>query len=286
MPGTIGVVVIHGMGAQKRRFSDELKAEVSRRLGGDASRFAWQEVFWADVLESRETALWNTMQSATDPGGSAIPLDWRAMRKFVVHNFGDALAYHRDRELASVYAKVHSFISDALATLYATLNNPAAPIIVMAHSLGAHMMSDYIWDRQNQKQPRADPRKPIPNLAAVVSFGCNIPLFALEFAVATPINFPGPGVTKPELKDAALWMNFLDRDDVLGWPLRPLYERDVAKLNATQKETVGRIRDHEINVGSLATSWNPASHSAYWTDNDFTKPVANYFATLVRALDA
>jgi hypothetical protein len=286
MAGTIGVVVIHGMGAQKRRFSDELKAEVSRRLGGGASRFAWQEVFWADVLESRETALWNTMQSATSPSGSAIPLDWRAVRGFVVHNFGDALAYHRDRKPASVYDKVHSIISDALAALYGTLKDPTAPIIVMAHSLGAHMMSDYIWDRQNWKQAGLDLCQPVPNLAAFISFGCNIPLFALEFEVATPIDFPGLGVTKPQLKAAASWLNFLDRDDVLGWPLRPLYESDLSKLTPTQKDTVSRIQDHEINVGSLGTSWNPAAHSAYWTDNDFTKPVATYFATLVKALDA
>ena len=120
----------------------------------------------------------------------------------------------------------------------------------------------------------------------MVTFGCNIPLFSLEFEVATPIDLPGPGVTKPQLRAMARWLNYLDSDDVLGWPLRPLYGKALDKLTPQQKETVARIEDHEINVGSFGTSWNPLSHSGYWTDSDFTKPVAAYLQTVLQALDA
>jgi hypothetical protein len=34
--------------------------------------------------------------------------------------------------------------------------------------------------------------------------------------------------------------------------------------------------DIEVNVGGFAASFTPMSHTAYWTDNDFTKPVAKY----------
>ncbi|NIQ25048.1 MAG: hypothetical protein GTN88_00295, partial [Gammaproteobacteria bacterium] len=69
----------------------------------------------------------------------------------------------------------------------------------------------------------------------------------------------------------ASWLNFFDPDDVLGYPLKPLspeYRRAVS-------------RDITINVGGIAASWNPLSHSKYWTDNDFTKPVAKFIDKLL-----
>jgi len=59
-----------------------------------------------------------------------------------------------------------------------------------------------------------------------------------------------------------------------------------ARLTVSERKTIDRIEDYEINVGGLVTAWNPAAHSAYWEDNDFTKPVANYLQTLLQALDA
>jgi len=43
--------------------------------------------------------------------------------------------------------------------------------------------------------------------------------------------------------------------------------------------------DFEINVGSAATSWNPACHTGYWEDKDFYRPVADYLGQL-RAVEA
>jgi hypothetical protein len=53
-----------------------------------------------------------------------------------------------------------------------------------------------------------------------------------------------------------------------------------ALLTARQRGTVDRIEDHETFV----TSWNPASHNDYWTDSDFTRPVAEYLSALLRAV--
>ena len=43
--------------------------------------------------------------------------------------------------------------------------------------------------------------------------------------------------------------------------------------------------EYEINVGSAATSWNPACHNEYWDDGDFFKPVAKYLAGLRKTLE-
>lgn len=285
MSGKIGVLIIHGMGSQRAGFSTDLRDELRDRLGPLEPRFEWEEIYWANELKEREDELWDCMRQAENAEQQTLDLDWIPIRKFVVHNFGDALAYHRDiRITGSAYSLVHKVIDTSVGNLNGNLSDPKAPVIVLAHSLGSHMMSNYLWDQQHAKG--SPPLTPIPNLLAMVTFGSNIPLFSLAYPVAKPINLPGKGIKKPSLIKASKWLNFLDPDDVLGWPLKPLYEKNLDKLTPQQKKTVARIEDDDINVGSLVTSWNPAAHLGYWTDNDFTKPVSKYLRQVVQALDA
>jgi hypothetical protein len=76
------------------------------------------------------------------------------------------------------------------------------------------------------------------------------------------------------IRNAAHWLNVYDPDDVLGYSIKLLYPEYLSK---------SQIEDHPINVGGLLTSWNPLSHNAYWTDNDFTKPVAKLIEAIVSA---
>lgn len=76
------------------------------------------------------------------------------------------------------------------------------------------------------------------------------------------------------------WHSVYDKDDVLGWPLAKVYgPRDDGKAGPT-------VIHHEIDVGGLTTSWNPMCHGEYWTDRDFTGPVADLLARLVKALSS
>jgi hypothetical protein len=280
----LGFLVIHGMGSQVSGFADGFIAEVAMRLGASAARVVWQPIFWADALEARENALWASMKRAAEPDGAAIPLDWQTLREFVVHNFGDATAYHFDRSPRNASAIVHGIISQAIDRLTAALADPAAPVVVCAHSLGGHMMSNYIWDRQ-RKGTSADPLTALPTLVGMITFGCNIPLFSLTYETPEPIDLPGDGITAPPLVEAARWLNFLDANDILGWPIRPLYARNLAGLGERKRQTVDRIEDRAIRVGNVLKSWNPASHDGYWNDDDFTGPVAVYLGRLLAAMD-
>ena len=280
MATKIGILVIHGVGSQRSGYSGDMVREISDRLNEHASSVVWEEVLWADVLAPRERDLWNWMKKAEEPDGSAIDLDWSKIRRFLIDNVGDALAYSRDVDPASAYAQIHDVVDQKLRALKTMLGDPTAPIVVIAHSQGAHIMSNYIWDRQHG----TGSLEPIPTLAAMISFGCNIPLFSLSFDIARPIDLPGNGITKPQWKAASRWLNYLDEDDVLGWPLKTLYQRNLSKLTAPQKRTVSKIEDYEINVGGLLTKWNPAAHNRYWTDNDFTRPAAAYLTKLCRLL--
>jgi hypothetical protein len=283
----IGMLVVHGMGAQQPGFAEGMKSEINDRLGNDAARFDWEEVYWADALENRETKLWEDMTSAKQPDGTELELEWTKVRDFVLHNFGDALAYHRDIQANGAYNDIHTIVHQHIAALKGRLPSVTCPVVVMAHSLGAHIMSNYIWDHQ-PPNPVADGLEPLPTLAAIITFGCNIPLFSLTFPAAKPIDVPGAGIVKPELIEASRWLNFVDPDDVLGWPLGPLYANSQATgtFTSEEKRTVAKIEDYAISVGNLITSWNPAAHGDYWEDNDFTKPVAAYLKRLLEAVDA
>ncbi|MHC5115073.1 MAG: hypothetical protein ACYTGP_11680 [Planctomycetota bacterium] len=284
----LGVLVIHGMGSQEEDFAQPLVDEVSDRLGAIRDRVVWQDVWWAPALKEREDHLWVWMNTAFEPGGDPVRLDWEAARKFVIHNFGDAIAYHKDSTPGAgmtAAALVHGIISDRVRELKDELADAAAPIVVVAHSLGGHMMSNYLWDRQRAND--AEGLEPIPTFAGMVTFGCNIPLFSLSYPTAEPIRLPGDGIAAGSNLDAASrWLNFLDADDALGWPVKPVYAKNLDRLNDAQKKTVEKIEDFEISVGSLLTGWNALAHNKYWTDNDFTKPLAAFLERLLGALDA
>jgi hypothetical protein len=69
----------------------------------------------------------------------------------------------------------------------------------------------------------------------------------------------------------ARWWNYYDKDDVLGYPLKPISPSYDAVVD----------EDIEINVGGFATSFTPKSHTEYWTDNDFTEPVAKFLTAFL-----
>ncbi len=286
MSGALGALVIHGIGTPKPDFAQGLIGKIDGQLGARASRVVWQSIFWSAELNTEETQFDAAMRSAADPSGEHIPLRWAFLRRFIVHNLGDAIAYQREPERAA-YTRINKIVSDRIGELTAKLNDPTAPIVVLAHSLGGHIMSSYIWDRQHPN-PRggSDHLQPLPALAGMVTFGCNIPLFGLALNAAVPVDLPGAGVTKPALVAASRWLNFLDADDVLGWPLRPLYAQAQAKFTPAQRITFSKLEDYEINAGNILESWNPASHDGYWTDRDFVTPAAAFLGTVLDAIDA
>jgi hypothetical protein len=278
MPYKLGVVLIHGIGEQKADFAQGLIDEVSRRLHVQASEVCWMPVWWAPLVEPAETDLMQRLSAGGD-------LDWRWLRRFVVHFLADAVAYQRvpgESNHPGLYVKIHSLVAAKLAELRQLVRGETAPdaaeppLLVIAHSLGGHIMSNYVWDHQRPQEPRdqlgSSAFVRAETLAGMVTFGCNIPLFALALPTIVPIDFPGTALS-PQLAAAAEWLNLYDPDDVLGYPLQPLS----AKYATT-------VRDAIVDVGGLVTGWNPLSHNAYWTDNDVTKPIAQLIEKLLAAI--
>jgi len=187
--------------------------------------------------------------------------------------FADAIAYQRvPGDHPDMYRQIHQRLHDHLVQLRTALGQQDPPLVIIAHSLGSVIMSNYIWDEQTQHGLGTTPLTRMETLAGFVTFGSPLPLFTLALDDVISITFPPPTLPAP-LHGHAQWLNFFDADDVLGYPLKPLSPSYAQAVRA----------DLEINVGHLFTAWNPIAHTAYWTEHDFTKPVAQLLRDLVVA---
>jgi hypothetical protein len=268
----MGVLILHGIGSQSNDFADAMISEVKKRVdkaGFNSSEISFRPVHWAPVLSERERALWCKLSYSNK-------LDWRKLRTFIISHFADAIAYNQ-REPNDIYSRIHKIMHDELVELRKEdFENQDKPLVLMGHSLGGHIMSNYIWDRQHCRDSCIfgdTPLEKMETLTGIITFGCNIPLFTLAYDPIVSIEFP-PKKLKENLKKIAQWNNFYDSDDVLGYPLKP--------LSPSYKKSVHR--DIQINVGNIITSWNMFSHMKYWTDNDFTKQVAGFLTSILSQL--
>ncbi len=278
MDKKLAVVVIHGMGSQVPDYAEPMIEELSSRvagMGGDPNQLAWKAIYWADIVQPRQTEY---LEEARRQGD----LHCNRLRSFVVSNLGDASAYqrigpHSSAEpsagaTTSTYLEIHNRVKASIRDLYLDeLNGADKPMVILAHSLGGHIMSNYIWDRQhaNDTTGLSDFER-METLAGIVTFGCNLPLFTFAYDPVVPIRFPGNQLPD-NIKERAKWVNYYDSDDVLAYPLKAINPDYDAVVEA----------DLEINVGNLLTSWNPLSHTGYWTDDDFTIPVAEFIKSLL-----
>lgn len=281
MAKKIAVAAIHGIGSFRKRpdnsadpsFSADLKSHVRRIVerrhpGKFDPNVAWREIFYSDITEKNQNDYFDKVKRR---------LRYDSMREFVIKNLGDAAAYHSapGDPNHDVYRDIHDRVDDTLTELEAD-TDPGSPMIVLAHSMGGHVMSNHIWDCQ------ADDRLTLPRvsscntISAFVTFGCNIPLFTFAYSASQmrAIDDPSTGLAD-KYRRKTWWLNFYDKDDILGYPLGDL-GGEYTTLSANRE-----LVDRPINSGNWFQSWNPLSHSGYWRDYDFTSEVAKIVGHLL-----
>jgi len=141
--------------------------------------------------------------------------------------------------------------------------------------LGAVIASNFFYDLQY-------PSSRVPEVVDVssalergdtltnfYSFGTTLPLWSLRYHdFSCPIQVPSSHVNRYYAGLEGEWVNFYDRDDILGYPLRPIdpaYERAVKE-------------DIEVNSGGVAMSWNPLSHGGYFSNRSMNQRIAQGLA--------
>lgn len=275
MPKSVGLLIVHGMGDTAWDFHEELLAPLRTRLQADWDRIAWRALYYQPILQRYERTIFEQMRPL---------IRWEGLRELMLFGFSDAASLEHKKELAnSPYYLTQQLILERLDELYEELGRVAAPLVVVAQSLGCQVISNYIWDAQ---QPRAyagiwngdlndgvlpntprDRFRRMQSLQRFMTTGCNIPVFVAGHATIEPID-------RRKLGAAFRWINQFDPDDVLGWPLQQLSAgysalvEDVA-INASGESLLERIK-----------SVSPYSHTQYWS----TQRVLDRIETALRDL--
>lgn len=280
----LAVAVIHGIGGQRKKpkskpdtlhFSKPLRDRIAREMKNARTsidfdtNIAWREVFWSDVIEKRQQTYLGKIKRKTRSD---------AMRSFVLSNLSDASAYRKTTSDSNdtTYEKIHARVTRTIKTLERDVE-PGAPLVVLAHSLGGHIMSNYIYDAckncdkiDAEMGIKTDFQK-MKTMGGFVTFGCNIPLFTFAYPAEKvfPISFPGTSLPK-EKQLTPWWLNYYDKDDILGYPLK--------EIGPNYNKLSKQLEERPINAGNAFTSWNPLSHNGYWKDDDIYRPVARFLA--------
>ncbi len=270
----IAIAVIHGMGSQGAErpapheyvFSHQMYFGL-RQVMGDAffEDVIWREIFWSDILQKRQD---DFRQHLVENEGAR----WPWLRGFAMNRLADAAAYRRGAgDMGSrSYQAIHHRISETMEDLE-RLAGGDTPLLVFAHSLGGHIMSNYIYD-QFANKPVVEPKSSFQRfetLSHFVTFGCNIPVFTFNEPrdEIRPIQYPGKrvemrGVGRP------WWLNFNDRDDFLGMPLAPSSPHYQAMADR------GELQESWINTRPWVTGMTPLSHNLFWKDRNFHQMLA------------
>jgi len=283
----VAVAIVHGVGVQGSDFAEPMIEELTDRFASELGlsraealgALAIEAVHWAPVLQDAQTKLWRNVSGRGD-------LDWVDLRKFMVDFAGDAIAYQPTPRSREVYDAVHAVLARSLRALARSAGR-AAPLCVIAHSLGTIIASNYFYDLSQSRRPgmvskavravkKSTPLEDGETLALFYTMGSPIAIWSLRYEdFGVPIAVPSAelGTHHPGL--VGEWVNFFDPDDVIGYPLGDLNDAYAASIE----------RDVAVNVGTPLTSWNPLSHRGYWTDADVTKPIAKSLARVWRHLN-
>lgn len=261
-PRRVALFVVHGIGTQRRNWADEFVARVRRELerldpGLELhARVAW----WAPITQRAEDRL----------ARSLVPrLAWRWLRRLVIGYGGDVVAYQSPAQVwvrpSWTYQAVHEGLSrelqDILRGIVAqagALPERPVPLVVVAHSLGSVIFSDFVYDLESGvAPPRGFPQHYRLALRALFTIGSPLALYALRYHAL--------GLDKPiTLEPDGLWVNVLYKADVIGYPLRRLSSAYAAAV----------AEDWVLAPRWWPWYWTPVAHLAYWGDRRFIRRVA------------
>lgn len=262
MPKTIALITIHGMGDTASSYYTEFYGAIKKSLGKSAwDKVIFKSLYYQPILQEQQEPIFNRMRDQ---------IDWMKLRKFLLFGFSDAASLEYNKDVTgSPYFLTQQMILQSMDEIFEESGQVEIPVVVIAQSLGCQVMSNYIWDAQQQVatagiwssarndgvadgSPKDNFRR-MKTLQRLYTTGCNIPIFVAGHKKIVAINPPNPSFK---------WHNFFDEDDVLGWPLKPLsssYEQLVEDISINAGGGV---------IGTIVNSWNPLSHGQYWTDSE------------------
>jgi hypothetical protein len=286
MSKKVAVAFVHGIGTQDKYYADGFMDNVLKACKPkvNSNDIAFKAIHWAEALQVREDALHERLRQSRQQMG------WPDVRQLMVNFVADALAYQVIKDDRSVYDDVHKLYAIALRRLAQEAGGDT-PLIIVAHSLGTVITSNYIYDLQydgtfrppkGRKKPEkreliADevrkefsgtPLEQGQTLARLYTLGSPLALWSLRYTnLGKPLRLASPPVAYqtryPEM--TSQWINIYDKDDVIGYPLK--------SLNADYDDAV--YQDLQIEVGGPVQGRTPMAHVHYDTSSKVVNLIAD-----------
>lgn len=267
------IVAIHGVGNPEPDYYDKFERKLQKSLRKsniDAQDYIFRGIHYSKIFE----------KEADKISAMTEKLNWKGLRRFISHYLGYALAYQAGVISASridFYKLVHDRIDRELDDLESEEGiSKDTPILFVAHSLGAYIVSNYIWDKQKLHQNNTKLNE-MGSLCGLITIGSNIPILTLGFDYdkLLPITLPGYGI---EDNEQIKWINVIDKNDPLSVPMEGFFSDG----NENQNRTKEKIVDIEMNVGNLLVQRTPISHTKYWNDSKFIDLLKDRILDLIK----
>lgn len=301
----VAIVFVHGIHTFAPGYHAGMQAAIEARLPKhirDAVTF--RSVFWAERVRQRQKEYLDEVARK-----QLFPVT--AYRSLVVQGLGDAAAYQKTKSFRnSCYYEIQSDVRAVLETLDGD-GLPDRPLIFIGHSLGCHIISSFIWDVNTIKNwddsrlaeegedirefahylKNGSPFRRLDTLAGLVMMGSNMPLFTFTFGPGRilPITtsrdpsdapaFPGKHIG-PELRARARWLNYYSRNDLLGYPLKPLND---AYANEPLLDDI-EVASEGLLFRGLGHLSQPLvayrAHTGYWRNRRVVRGAADLITSL------
>ena len=187
-------------------------------------------------------------------------------------------------------------------------------MILIGHSLGCHIISSFIWDVNTIKNwdeerlasegeeirefadylRNGSPFRRLDTLAGLVMMGSNMPLFTFTFGPSRimPITssrhpdgvpaFPGKHLDAAT-RERARWLNFYSRNDLLGYPLKPLNDAYANEplLEDIEVASEGPLFRAAGYVSQPLVAYS--AHTGYWNNRRVIRGAADLITSVATA---
>lgn len=269
----IGVLVIRGSGGtgfeRQKKFINKVNIRLTKS-NIDINDIAYEYIDWYAPLQNQQENLLQRMLN-----NDSLNLKSKMLRKFLITNISDLINYGGKPNLPDqAYEKTHMMVYNSILKLQSKVVE-SAPLIIIASSMGTEIINNYIWDRQHSSDNDDfgnTPFERFDTLVGLFTFGNNIPIFSSSSNIDAlkPIQFPSNNIM-PSLKIHAIWENYYDKNDPLGYPIK--------FINENYKNA--NVKDYQIGVGNILSFWNILSHFGYWTSRKLQRRISNFIIKLM-----
>lgn len=244
------VFIIHGVGDQRDGYSEAFQEAVQQHVGAMSQcsaadvRVLYKEIRWSEETQDIQDALAERFDTVAGLGQQAL-------RGIMLNLVGDALAYQESVRGRHTYDAIHAHLDQARREVREEIGRDVEYSIV-AHSLGSVIASDYCHNNRDDFQ-----------LTNFFTMGSPIALWCMRAGMPDAADQPIQ-VIRPH----GAWINILDDDDIIGWPLKAINEHYDRAVDF----------DYLTQIGGPISRTLPTSHRGYWTDGNAHKPIAKKLA--------